>query len=248
VPVALIGTFGVMYLLGFTLDNLSLMALTIATGFVVDDAIVMLENISRHREEGVPPFKAALQGAREVGFTVLSMSVSLIAVFLPILLMTGLVGRLFREFAVSLSVAILLSLVLSLTTTPCMCAHVLGNMHARAGSLVDRFLALTERRFNAMHAFYAHTLRAALAHPRLVMSILGATVALNFYLFAVIPKGFFPQEDTGVIQGKSAAAGAVHRGQGSCRGKLRRLHQRWWRLRWRQHRPIGYRPQAALAA
>ncbi|HTT05127.1 MAG TPA: efflux RND transporter permease subunit [Steroidobacteraceae bacterium] len=201
VPVALIGTFGVMYLLGFTLDNLSLMALTIATGFVVDDAIVMLENISRHREEGMPPFKAALEGAREVGFTVLSMSVSLIAVFLPILLMTGLVGRLFREFAVSLSVAIMLSLVLSLTTTPCMCAHVLGDMHARVGSFVDRFLAYMERRFNAMQDFYAHTLRAALAHPRLVISILGATVALNFYLFAVIPKGFFPQEDTGVIQG-----------------------------------------------
>ncbi|HEY7928689.1 MAG TPA: efflux RND transporter permease subunit, partial [Steroidobacteraceae bacterium] len=201
VPVALIGTFGVMYLLGFTLDNLSLMALTIATGFVVDDAIVMLENISRHREEGMPPFRAALQGAREVGFTVLSMSVSLIAVFLPILLMPGLIGRLLREFAVSLSVAILLSLVLSLTTTPCMCAHVLGNIHARAGSLLDRFLAHMERRFNAMQGFYAHTLRAALAHPRLVISILGATVALNFYLFAVVPKGFFPQEDTGVIQG-----------------------------------------------
>ncbi len=205
VPVALIGTFGAMYLLGFTLDNLSLMALTIATGFVVDDAIVMLENISRHREEGVPPFRAALQGANEVGFTVLSMSVSLIAVFLPILLMTGIVGRLFREFAVTLSVAVLLSLVLSLTTTPCMCAHVLGNMHARAGSLVDRFLELMERAFNAMHDFYAHTLRAALAHPRLVISILGATVALNIYLFAAIPKGFFPQEDTGVIQGNLRA-------------------------------------------
>jgi len=201
VPVALIGTFGAMYLLGFTLDNLSLMALTIATGFVVDDAIVMLENISRHREEGMPPFRAALQGAREVGFTVLSMSVSLIAVFIPILLMTGIVGRLFREFAVTLSVAIVLSLLLSLTTTPCMCAHLLGNMRARAGSLVDRFLEFMERGFKAMLDFYAHTLRAALAHPRLVISILGATVALNIYLFIVIPKGFFPQQDTGVIQG-----------------------------------------------
>ncbi len=205
VPVALIGTFGVMYLLDFSLDNLSLMALTIATGFVVDDAIVMLENISRHRENGVAPFEAALQGAREVGFTVLSMSLSLIAVFLPILLMTGIIGRLFREFAVTLSVAILLSLVLSLTTTPCMCAHLLGHMRARAGSLLDRFLELMERGFNSMRDFYAHTLRAALAHPRLVISILGATVALNVYLFAVIPKGLFPQEDTGSIQGNLLA-------------------------------------------
>jgi len=201
VPVALIGTFGVMYLLGFTLDNLSLMALTIATGFVVDDAIVMLENISRHIEHGVAPLRAALQGSREVGFTVLSMSVSLIAVFLPILLMTGIVGQLFREFAVTLSVAIVLSLLLSLTTTPCMCAHVLGDTRARAGSLLARFLEFTDHSFNAMRDFYAHTLRAALAHPRLVISILGATVALNFYLFAVVPKGFFPEEDTGVIQG-----------------------------------------------
>ncbi len=205
VPVALIGTFGIMYLLGFSLDNLSLMALTIATGFVVDDAIVMLENISRHRENGVPAFKAALQGAGEVGFTVLSMSLSLIAVFLPILLMTGILGRLFREFAVTLSVAILLSLLLSLTTTPCMCAHLLGDVRAGAGSFVDRFLEVMERGFNAMRDFYARTLRAALAHPKLVISILGATVALNVYLFAVVPKGFFPEEDTGGIQGNLLA-------------------------------------------
>ena len=205
VPVALIGTFGVMYLLGFSLDNLSLMALTIATGFVVDDAIVMLENIARHIENGTPPFKAALLGAREVGFTVLSMSLSLIAVFLPILLMTGIIGRLLREFAITLSVAILLSLLLSLTTTPCMCAHVLGNVRAGANSFLDRFLGLTERGFNAMRDFYAHTLRAALAHPKLVISLLGATVALNIYLFEVVPKGLFPQEDTGSIQGNLLA-------------------------------------------
>jgi multidrug efflux pump len=201
VPVALIGTFGAMYLFGFSLDNLSLMALTIATGFVVDDAIVMLENISRHIEQGMPPVKAALQGAREVGFTVLSMSLSLIAVFLPVLLMGGILGRLFREFALTLSVAIVLSLLLSLTTTPCMCAHVLGSTHARAGSLLDSFLGLMERGFNNLHDFYARTLRAALAHPRLVISLLGSTVALMFYLLTVVPKGFFPQEDTGSIQG-----------------------------------------------
>jgi multidrug efflux pump len=201
VPVSLIGTFGAMYLLGFSLDNLSLMALTIATGFVVDDAIVMLENISRHREEGMPAFKAALEGAREVGFTVLAMSVSLISVFLPILLMGGIVGRVFREFAVTLSISIVLSLLISLTTTPMMCAHVLGELRARAGSLQDRFLGAMERGFNAMRGFYARTLKVALAHPALVMAVLLATVVLNFYLFAVVPKGFFPQEDTGQIMG-----------------------------------------------
>jgi multidrug efflux pump len=205
VPVALIGTFGVMYLFGFSLDNMSLMALTIATGFVVDDAIVMLENISRHREAGMPPFKAALQGAREVGFTVLAMSLSLIAVFLPVLLMGGIVGRVFREFAITLSVSIILSLLISLTTTPMMCAYVLGNLRARQGSLQDRFLEAMERGFNAMRAFYARTLTVALAHPLLVIVILAGTVALNVYLFSVIPKGFFPQEDTGSVIGNLRA-------------------------------------------
>jgi len=197
VPLALIGTFGAMYAFGFSLDNLSLMALTVATGFVVDDAIVMLENIARHIEAGLSPFEAAMRGSREVGFTVLAMTSSLIAVFLPILLMGGIVGRVFREFAVTLSVAILLSLLISVTTTPMMSAYVLGRLQPQQG----RFLDLMERGFNAMRAFYIRTLRIALDHPRAVMLVLGATVVLNVYLFVAIPKGFFPQEDTGAVQG-----------------------------------------------
>ncbi len=197
VPGALIATFGAMYLFGFSLDNLSLMALTVATGFVVDDAIVMLENISRHIEAGVPPLQAALKGAREVGFTVLAMSLSLISVFLPILLMPGIVGRVFREFAVTLSVAIVFSLLLSLTTTPMMCAHVLGDLRSKQG----KFLELMERGFTAMRDFYARTLIVALAHPLTVISLLAVTIVANVFLFYAIPKGFFPQEDTGNIQG-----------------------------------------------
>jgi len=201
VPLSLIGTFGAMYLLGFSLDNLSLMALTVATGFVVDDAIVMLENIARHIEDGMPRIEAALLGAREVGFTVLAMSLSLIAVFLPILLMGGLVGRTFREFALTLSVAIVISLVVSLTTTPMMCAYVLSREHRQQG----RFLTAMERGFEAMRNFYGRTLRSALAHPRTVMLVLAATVALNFYLFTIVPKGFFPQQDTGTLTGNLRA-------------------------------------------
>jgi multidrug efflux pump len=201
VPLSLLGTFGAMYLLGFSLDNLSLMALTIATGFVVDDAIVVLENVKRHIEDGVPRMKAALLGAREVGFTVVSMSLSLIAVFLPILLMTGLVGRVFREFAVTLSVAILISLVVSLTTTPMMCAYILRG----PGEPQDNFGASIERGFLATRNFYTRTLRGALQHPALVMLILGITVALNVYLFSIIPKGFFPQQDSGTLQGMMRA-------------------------------------------
>ena len=201
VPLSLIGTFGAMYLLGFSLDNLSLMALTVATGFVVDDAIVVLENISRHIEQGMPRFQAAVQGAREVGFTVLAMSLSLIAVFLPILLMGGIVGRTFREFALTLSIAIMISLVVSLTTTPMMCAHVLRRESARQG----RFMNAMERGFDAMRDFYGRTLAVALEHPRTVMIVLGATVALNFYLYTVIPKGFFPQQDTGTLTGNLRA-------------------------------------------
>src|ERR1700733_6985379 len=201
VPLSLIGTFGAMYLLGFSLDNLSLMALTVATGFVVDDAIVVLENISRHVEEGMPRFQAALLGAREVGFTVLAMSLSLIAVFLPILLMGGIVGRTFREFALTLSIAILISLVVSLTTTPMMCAHVLRRERPAQG----RFMNAMERGFDAMRDFYGRTLRVALEHPRTVMIVLAATVALNFYLYAIIPKGFFPQQDTGTLTGNLRA-------------------------------------------
>jgi multidrug efflux pump len=201
VPLSLIGTFGAMYLLGFSLDNLSLMALTVATGFVVDDAIVVLENISRHIEEGMSRFEAAVQGAREVGFTVLAMSLSLIAVFLPILLMGGIVGRTFREFALTLSVAIMISLLVSLTTTPMMCAYVLR----RGSDHPGRFMRAMERGFTAMRDFYGRTLNSALDNPRAVMIVLAATVALNLYLYSIVPKGFFPQQDTGTLVGNLRA-------------------------------------------
>ncbi len=199
VPVSLLGTFGVMYLLGFSLNNLSLMAMTIATGFVVDDAIVLLENISRHIEKGVPRMKAALLGAQEVGFTVMAMSLSLIAVFIPILLMGGVVGRLFREFAVSLSVAILVSLVVSLTTTPMMCARLL-RPRAEEGK-PSKFSAAAERWFNDLKGGYERSLTWVLGHGLLTMGVLFATICLNVYLYTTIPKGFFPDEDTGRIQG-----------------------------------------------
>ena len=198
VSVSLIGTFGVMYLAGFSLNNISLMALTVATGFVVDDAVVMLENISRHIENGVAPFKAAVQGAREVSFTVLSMSLSLVAVFIPILLMGGVVGRLFREFAITLSAAILVSLVVSLTVTPMMCARLL---RPRSESSQGRFHRVSERIFNALLNGYRVSLDWALAHSRIMMLVLLATVCLNIYLYTVIPKGFFPQQDTGRLMG-----------------------------------------------
>jgi multidrug efflux pump len=193
VPISLIGTFSGMYLLGFSLDNLSLMALTIATGFVVDDAIVVLENISRHVEDGMPRHEAALRGAKEVGFTVISISVSLVAVFIPILLMGGIVGRLFREFTATLSLAIAISMVISLTTTPMMCAWILRlPQHGRRSrrSFLDRSLA-----------WYERSLAWSLRHGRLVMLALLGTIALNVLLFNVIPKGFFPQEDTGLLTG-----------------------------------------------
>ncbi len=198
VPVSLIGTFGVMYLFGYSLDNLSLMALTIAAGFVVDDAIVVLENISRRIEEGVPPMRAALAGSREVGFTVLSMSLSLIAVFIPILLMGGIVGRLFREFAVVLSVAILISLVVSLTATPMMCARLLRPEKQRAHGRAYR---ASERAFAALLGWYEASLAWALRHGLLMLALLGATICLNVYLYIIVPKGFFPQQDTGRLIG-----------------------------------------------
>ncbi|MGC1178863.1 MAG: efflux RND transporter permease subunit [Methyloceanibacter sp.] len=202
VPVSLIGTFAIMYLLGYSLDNISLMALTVATGFVVDDAIVVLENISRHIEAGMSRVDAAIRGAQEVGFTVVSMSISLIAVFIPILLMGGIVGRLFREFAVTISVAILISLALSLSTTPMMCSILLrrdqGQRHG--------WLYLTSERFyEAMRNGYRRTLAFALRNRRLVMLILLATIGLNFYLYDIIPKGFFPQQDTGRLMGSIQA-------------------------------------------
>jgi len=198
VPVSLIGTFGAMYLLGYSLDNLSLMALTVSTGFVVDDAIVVLENITRHVEAGMSRLEAAFLGAREVGFTVLSMSVSLIAVFVPILLMGGLVGRLFREFAMTLSVAIVISLVVSLTTTPMMCAFIVTHRPQQQHS---RWYIAGERLFGAMLGFYDRTLQSALRRPGLVMLILLLTICLNVYLFILIPKGLFPQQDTGRVTG-----------------------------------------------
>jgi multidrug efflux pump len=203
VPVSLVGTFGVMYLLRFSLDNLSLMALTVATGFVVDDAIVVLENITRHREAGLGPIEAALVGAREIGFTVFSISISLIAVFIPILLMGGIVGRLFREFAMTLSAAILISLVVSLTTTPMLCATLLGR---RAEMPRGRLYRLSEGFFEAMHGFYSRTLGWVLRHPHAVLGVTILTIAMNVYLFVVVPKGFFPQQDTGRITGIVQAA------------------------------------------
>src|SRR6478736_610918 len=198
VPVSLIGTFSIMYLAGFSLDNLSLMALTVATGFVVDDAVVVLENISRHMEAGMPRMKAVLLGAREVGFTVLSMSLSLIAVFIPILLMGGIVGRYFREFSITLSVAILVSLLVSLTTTPMMCSRLLRHEPDRKPG---RFFAWSERTFNAMLRLYERTLAWALGQPLLMMFVLLVTVCLNVWLYIQIPKGFFPSEDTGRLVG-----------------------------------------------
>ncbi|MBE7940452.1 MULTISPECIES: efflux RND transporter permease subunit [Ramlibacter] len=197
--VSLAGTLGVMFLLGFSLNNLSLMALTVATGFVVDDAIVVLENTTRHIEAGMNRFRAALEGAREVGFTVLSISLSLVAVFIPLLFMGGQVGRLFREFAVTLSAAVMISLVISLTTTPMLCAWLLGaDAHQRRPGRVSRAL---EASFSWMQRMYAHSLDWALSARWLVLAVFIGVVALNGYLFVKIPKGFFPQQDTGQIAG-----------------------------------------------
>jgi multidrug efflux pump len=197
VPISLIGTFGVMYLCGYTLDNLSLMALTISTGFVVDDAIVVIENITRYREMGMAPLEAAIEGASGIGFTVISISISLIAVFIPILMMGGIIGRLFREFAVTLSVAIAVSLVISLTTTPMMCAHLLGEHGEKHG----RWYRASQRGFDWMHQHYTSSLSWVLDHPRLMLAITIAMVGISGYLYVAIPKGFFPQQDTGRIQG-----------------------------------------------
>ena len=197
--VSLLGTFGVMHLLGFSLNNLSLMALTVATGFVVDDAIVVLENTSRHLEAGMSRKQAALLGAREVGFTVLSISLSLVAVFIPLLFMGGQPGRLFREFAVTLSVAVMISLLISLTTTPMMCAHFLRGGHAAKPP--GRLARISERGFDGLLRGYEKALDWALGARPLVILLLVAVVALNFYLFKIAPKGFFPQQDSGQIMG-----------------------------------------------
>jgi multidrug efflux pump len=198
VPVSLIGTFSVMYLLNYSLDNLSLMALTISTGFVVDDAIVVMENISRYLEMGMPPAEAALKGAKEIGFTVLTMSTSLIAVFIPLLMMGGIVGRLFREFAVTLSTAIIVSMVISLTTTPMMCAHLLK---AHKGETHGAIYRASERFFDGMLSVYRHSLLWVLDNSGLMLVVLLLTIALNVVLIIKIPKGFFPQQDTGALVG-----------------------------------------------
>jgi multidrug efflux pump len=198
VPLSLIGTFGIMYFAGYTLDNLSLMALTVATGFVVDDAIVVLENITRHIEAGMSRFDATLLGAREVGFTVLSMSLSLIAVFVPITLMGGIVGRFFSEFGVVLSSAVLISLIVSLTTTPMLCANL--NLH-KPDRKQGWLLRTSERVFDGALRLYDRTLKWALDNPGFIMFILAIAVVLNFYLYIIVPKGFFPVEDTGDIFG-----------------------------------------------
>ncbi len=200
VPVSLIGTFGVMYLCGYSLDNLSLMALTISTGFVVDDAIVVIENIARYLEKGLSPLAAALRGAEEIGFTVLTISISLVAVFIPLLMMSGIVGRLFREFSVTLSVAIIVSMMISLTATPMMCAHLLRG-HESHGWIYRT----SERAFEWIIGLYGRSLERVLRHPLLTLTVLLLTIGLNVYLFIRVPKGFFPQQDNGRMQGTMIA-------------------------------------------
>jgi multidrug efflux pump len=206
VPLSLIGTFAVMYMLGYSLDNLSLMALTISTGFVVDDAIVMIENISRFLEEGMPPMRAALTGAGQIGFTIVSLTVSLIAVLIPLLFMGDVVGRLFREFAVTLAVTIIISAVVSLTLTPMMCARILKH---NPESQQTRFYRVSERAFNSMIAFYGRTLKVVLRYQALTLLVALGTLALTIVLYIMIPKGFFPVQDTGVIQGISQAPPSI---------------------------------------
>jgi multidrug efflux pump len=200
VPLSLLGTFGVMYLLGYSLDNLSLMALTISTGFVVDDAIVVIENIMRYIEHGMSPVAAALRGAQEIGFTVLTISISLVAVFIPLLLMGGIVGRLFREFAVTMTVAIMISMVISLSGTPMMCARLL-----KSEQMHGRLYQATERAFRAMVDFYGRTLNVALRFSFVTLLVLLGTIALAIYLYIDVPKGFFPQQDNGRISGSIQA-------------------------------------------
>jgi multidrug efflux pump len=206
VPLSLIGTLAVMYLLGYSLDNLSLMALTISTGFVVDDAIVMIENISRYLEEGMKPLEAALKGAEQIGFTIISLTVSLIAVLIPLLFMSDVVGRLFREFAVTLAVTILISAVVSLTLTPMMCSRILRH---DAEEKQTRFYRWSEGMFERMIAFYGRTLKVVLRFQTITLLIALATLVLTVFLYIVIPKGFFPVQDTGVIQGISQASQSI---------------------------------------
>src|SRR5882724_9091859 len=203
IPVSLLSTCVVMYLVGYTIDNVSLMALTIAVGFIIDDAVVMVENINRHIENGTPPLQAALTGSREIGFTIVSMTLSLVAVFIPLLLMSGLIGRLFREFAVTVSVAILMSGLVSLTLTPMMCGHLLS--HSGPGKREGRFATALEAIYQRSLDLYAVCLRWSLRHRLVIMAIMAGTLAGTVYLYILIPKGFFPQQDNGLIQGTTEA-------------------------------------------
>ncbi len=227
VPLSLVGTFGVMYLLGYSLDNLSLMALTISTGFVVDDAIVMIENISRYLEEGMAPLEAALKGAGQIGFTIVSLTVSLIAVLIPLLFMGDVVGRLFREFAVTLAVTIVISAVVSLTLTPMMCARILRHTPEEQQT---RFYHASEKMFTNMIAFYGRTLKVVLRYQTITLLIAAATLVLTVILYILIPKGFFPVQDTGVIQGITQASQSISyadmaRGSRNSRGSSLRIPQ-----------------------
>jgi len=206
VPLSLVGTFGVMYLAGFSLNNLTLMALTISTGFVVDDAIVMIENIGRYVEQGMSPMEAALAGSKQIGFTILSLTVSLIAVLIPLLFMEDVAGRLFREFAITLGVTILISAVVSLTLTPMMCARILKHKPA---AKQGRFFAASQRWFDHVIAFYGRTLQWVLKHQTLTLAVVGSTIVLTVMLYIIVPKGFFPLQDTGVILGISEAPQSV---------------------------------------
>ncbi len=206
VPLSIVGTFGVMYLAGFSLNNLTLMALTISTGFVVDDAIVMIENIIRFIEEGDPPLEAALKGSEQIGFTIVSLTISLIAVLIPLLFMGDIVGRLFREFAITLSVTILVSAVVSLTLTPMMCSRLLKSTHGRKQS---RFYVASERAFESIIAFYGRTLKWVLKRQTATLLVAAGTLVLTIVLYIIVPKGFFPVQDTGIIQGISEAGQSI---------------------------------------
>jgi len=206
VPLSLVGTFGAMYLLGFSLDNLSLMALTISTGFVVDDAIVMIENIARYIEAGDPPLQAALKGSEQIGFTIISLTVSLIAVLIPLLFMGDVVGRLFHEFAITLAVTIVISAIVSLTLVPMLCARLIRH---RPDATRNRFDLIAERAFNALVGQYGRALNVVLRHQPLTLFVAIATLGLTIVLYIVIPKGFFPVQDTGMIQAISEAPQSV---------------------------------------
>ena len=258
VPLSLVGTFAVLYELGYTLDNLSLMALSIAVGFVVDDAVVVIENIVRHLEEGASPLEAALKGAGEIGFTIVSITLSLIAVFIPLFLMSGYVGLLFREFAVTVSVALVLSLLISLTLTPMMCARLLKSRSERHG----RLYRLSERGFDGLLHLYEAGLKIVLRHRFVTLMVMLGTIVLTGYLYVVIPKGFFPQQDTGLItrpvRGRAghllfghgpASAGRDRRGAGGSGGRIGRLGDRCRRRHHHgQQRPRVHRAQAPRRA